>query len=54
MAKESVLVVEDEEDIRELLKYNLEKEGFRFSGRPREKQPCRPSETACQILSYWI
>ncbi len=28
MAKESILVVEDEEDIRELLKYNLEKEGY--------------------------
>jgi two-component system alkaline phosphatase synthesis response regulator PhoP len=28
MAKETILVVEDEEDIRELLKYNLEKEGY--------------------------
>ena len=28
MAKATILVVEDEEDIRELLKYNLEKEGF--------------------------
>jgi two-component system phosphate regulon response regulator PhoB len=32
MAKETILVVEDEEDIRELLKYNLEKEGFQVSG----------------------
>jgi two-component system phosphate regulon response regulator PhoB len=32
MAKESILVVEDEEDIRELLKYNLEKEGFQVFG----------------------
>jgi two-component system phosphate regulon response regulator PhoB len=32
MAKETILVVEDEEDIRELLKYNLEKEGFKVSG----------------------
>jgi two-component system alkaline phosphatase synthesis response regulator PhoP len=31
MAKESILVVEDEEDIRELLKYNLEKEGYQVS-----------------------
>jgi len=28
MAKESILVVEDEDDIRELLRYNLEKEGY--------------------------
>jgi two-component system, OmpR family, alkaline phosphatase synthesis response regulator PhoP len=32
MAKETILVVEDEEDIRELLKYNLEKEGFKVFG----------------------
>ncbi len=28
MAKESILVVEDEDDIRELLRYNLAKEGY--------------------------
>jgi two-component system alkaline phosphatase synthesis response regulator PhoP len=32
MAKETILVVEDEEDIRELLKYNLEKEGYQVFG----------------------
>ena len=32
MAKESILVVEDEKDIRELLKYNLEKEGYQVFG----------------------
>ena len=32
MAKETILVVEDEEDIRALLKYNLEKEGYQVSG----------------------
>jgi two-component system phosphate regulon response regulator PhoB len=32
MAKEIILVVEDEEDIRELLKYNLEKEGYQVFG----------------------
>jgi two-component system alkaline phosphatase synthesis response regulator PhoP len=32
MAKETILVVEDEEDIRELLKYNLEKEGYQVLG----------------------
>jgi two-component system, OmpR family, alkaline phosphatase synthesis response regulator PhoP len=31
MAKETILVVEDEEDIRELLKYNLEKEGYQVT-----------------------
>lgn len=28
MAKEKILIVEDEEDIQELIRYNLEKEGF--------------------------
>lgn len=31
MAREHILVVEDEEDIRELLRYNLEKEGYRVT-----------------------
>lgn len=29
MAKENILVIEDEEDIRELISYNLSKEGYR-------------------------
>lgn len=29
MAKPHILVIEDDEDIRELVGYNLEKEGFR-------------------------
>jgi two-component system phosphate regulon response regulator PhoB len=32
MANERILVVEDEENIRELLKYNLEKEGYQVFG----------------------
>jgi two-component system alkaline phosphatase synthesis response regulator PhoP len=32
MAKEHIMVVEDEEDILELLRYNLAKEGFRVTG----------------------
>jgi two-component system, OmpR family, alkaline phosphatase synthesis response regulator PhoP len=32
MAKESILVVEDEDDIRELLRYNLAKEGYQVTG----------------------
>ena len=31
MAKESILVVEDEDDIRELLRYNLAKEGYQVT-----------------------
>ncbi len=31
MAKESIVVVEDEDDIRELLRYNLTKEGYRVA-----------------------
>jgi two-component system alkaline phosphatase synthesis response regulator PhoP len=32
MAKETILVVEDEEDILELVRYNLNKEGYRVTG----------------------
>ena len=32
MAKKSILVVEDEDDIRELLRYNLAKEGYQVTG----------------------
>ncbi len=32
MAKERILVVEDEEDILELVRYNLEKEGYQIDG----------------------
>jgi len=32
MAKENILVVEDEDDIRELLRYNLAKEGYKVTG----------------------
>ena len=31
LAKENVLVVDDERDILELVKYNLEKEGYRVT-----------------------
>jgi two-component system phosphate regulon response regulator PhoB len=31
MAKEKILIVEDEEDIQELVRYNLEKEGYRIT-----------------------
>jgi two-component system, OmpR family, alkaline phosphatase synthesis response regulator PhoP len=32
MAKENIVVVEDEDDIRELLRYNLSKEGYQVAG----------------------
>ncbi|MDD2237573.1 MAG: response regulator, partial [Kiritimatiellae bacterium] len=31
MAREHILVIEDEEDIQELLRYNLQREGYRVS-----------------------
>ncbi len=43
MAKESILVVEDEDDIRELLRYNLEKEGYQVF-------PAATGEEALQAL----
>lgn len=37
---QSVVVVEDETDIRELVVYNLLKEGFRAVGSPTAKRRC--------------
>lgn len=34
MAKEKILIVEDEKDLIKILKYNLEKEGYRVSSAP--------------------
>jgi len=41
MVKRSVLVVEDEEDIRELISYTLLKRGIRFPAWPRARKPWR-------------
>lgn len=44
MANESILIVEDEADIRELLRYNLEREGFQVF-------ECSSTEDAKKFLS---
>jgi two-component system phosphate regulon response regulator PhoB len=31
MANETILIVEDEADIRELIRYNMEREGYRVA-----------------------
>ena len=42
MAKETILVIEDEEDIQELVRYNLVKEGYRVTlAIPAKKGPNR-------------
>jgi two-component system alkaline phosphatase synthesis response regulator PhoP len=45
MAKEHILVVEDEEDILELLRYNLTKEGFRVTGVTSGEEALRSAKT---------
>ena len=42
MTKEKILIVEDERDVLQLLKYNLEKEGYRVLA-------CRDGETALAV-----
>lgn len=43
MAKETILIVEDEADIRELIRYNMEREGYKVS-------ECASSEEASESL----
>ncbi|MEJ2069861.1 MAG: response regulator [Syntrophobacterales bacterium] len=45
MAQEHILVVEDEEDIRELLRYNLAKEGYRVTGVTSGEEALRTAKT---------
>jgi two-component system, OmpR family, alkaline phosphatase synthesis response regulator PhoP len=45
MANEHILVVEDEEDILELLRYNLTKEGFRVTGVTSGEDALRSART---------
>src|SRR3974377_241048 len=45
MANEHILVVEDEEDILELLRYNLTKEGFRVTGVTSGEEALRSAKT---------
>ena len=60
MIKQSVLVVEDEEDIRELVSYNLLKEGYQVAGvaigrrcpgsdRGQAARPCPPGPHAARL-----
>jgi two-component system, OmpR family, alkaline phosphatase synthesis response regulator PhoP len=46
MAKEHILVVEDEEDILELLRYNLAKEGFRVTGAVSGEEAVRAARSS--------
>ena len=46
MAKESILVVEDEDDIRELLRYNLAKEGYQVTGSASGEEALRAIKAA--------
>ena len=41
MANETILLIEDEKNIRELVKYNLEQEGFRVLTEARGNQVLR-------------
>jgi len=46
MAKEHILVVEDEEDILELVRYNLQKEGYRLTGVHTGEEALKTARTA--------
>jgi two-component system alkaline phosphatase synthesis response regulator PhoP len=46
MAREHVLVIEDEEDIRELIRYNLAKEGYQVAGAASSEEAFRRLKAA--------
>ncbi len=46
MANEHILVVEDEEDILELVRYNLQKEGYRLTGVHTGEEALKAARTA--------
>lgn len=50
MARESILVVEDDDDIRELLRYNLAKEGFQVVAAPSGEEALKTVRAALPDL----
>jgi len=57
MARETIVVVEDDDDIRELVRINLEREGFRALGFSRGEEALRQvqqSRPACVILDLML
>ncbi len=53
MPKEHILVVEDEEDILELLRYNLAKEGFRVTGVLEGEEALQVARSTPRTSSSW-
>jgi two-component system alkaline phosphatase synthesis response regulator PhoP len=57
MAKETILVVEDDDDIRELVRVNLERDGFRVIGFSRGEDALRQvqqARPACVVLDLML
>ncbi|MBI4081920.1 MAG: response regulator transcription factor [Candidatus Lambdaproteobacteria bacterium] len=50
MAKEQLLVIEDEEDLLELIRFNLEREGYRITAVATGEAAVRAAETATPDL----
>jgi two-component system phosphate regulon response regulator PhoB len=50
VARESILVVEDDDDIRELLRYNLSKEGFQVSAAASGEEALKTARAALPDL----
>jgi DNA-binding response OmpR family regulator len=46
MAKEKILIIDDEKDLSRLLRYNLEKENYRVSS-------ARDAETGLKLIGLW-
>jgi two-component system, OmpR family, alkaline phosphatase synthesis response regulator PhoP len=51
---QKLLVVDDEEDILELLRFNLSVKGFMWFARPRGKRRWKRCDPSCPIWSCWI
>ncbi len=54
MAKETILIVEDEPDILELIRFNLEREGYRTVTCETGEDASKPSHAGSPISSFWI
>lgn len=54
MNRKKILLVDDEQDILEIISYNLEKEGYMFLLQATEMKVLQKQKKSYQTLFFWM
>ena len=54
MNQKKILLIDDEQDILEILSYNLEKEGYQVSTASNGNEGIEKAKQISRILFYWM